>query len=510
MRMDFRSILFDRADPPEETTPQPQCFPDLNLDQVVQAICAPYESYRLEPFYYTPLHDASLIAYRQAVFQDLEDEARKNIVHAFTQKMAQVRRYLTMAETFIYPYHKKGWYLEAVLTYCQAAVDLANQLPSTAPASPGLRALSEYLAQYVSSPPFQSLWSEVQQVKQALSSLRYNIIIQGTTFRVRRYEGESDYSVEVERTFEKFRQGAVKDYRSSLYQPGGMNHVEAKILEFVTRLYPEPFAALDRFCERYATFLDDTLARFDREVQFYFAYLDFIANLRYRGLPFCYPHITCEKDLYARETFDIALARSLYVENRAIICNDFYLEEPERIFVVTGPNQGGKTTFARTFGQLHYLASLGCPVPGSAARLFLPDEIYTHFEREEDILTQSGKLQDDLLRIRAILESATSQSVIILNEIFVSTTVTDALFLSREIMRRIHERDALCVWVTFLDELATFSEKTVSMVSTVSPQNPAERTFRIVRRPADGLAYALSLAEKHRLTYPQLKERLQT
>ena len=256
-------------------------------------------------------------------------------------------------------------------------------------------------------------------------------------------------------------------------------------------------------------FLDKTLLTFEREIQFYISYLEYISIFKKEGLKFCYPDVSnTSKDIFCNETFDIALAQKLIKNKSTIVTNDFYLKNKERIIVVSGPNQSGKTTFARMFGQVHFLASIGCPIPGKEAKLFLYDKIFTIFEKKERIKDLRSKLEDDLLRIRDILNQASSNSIIIMNEIFTATTLKDALFLGEKIMEKLIKLDLLCVWVSFVYELASFSEQTVSMTGNIVPENPDLRTYKITRKPADGLAYALSIAKKHQLTYDELIKRI--
>lgn len=117
-----------------------------------------------------------------------------------------------------------------------------------------------------------------------------------------------------------------------------------------------------------------------------------------------------------------------------MVQNSLRLEGDERFVVVTGPNQGGKTIFARTVGQLHHLAALGCPVPAAWAELLLTDRIFVQFERQEDPGSRRGKLQDDLLRIRTILQEATPRSLVIMNGVFSSTSTQDALALGQKVL----------------------------------------------------------------------------
>lgn len=507
--MTFYGLLFDRPHPTGDTDEEPPFFADLHLDQVVETLLVDRQEYSLSPIFYAPLPDEDAVTYRHEIARDLQKDDVASAARTFSERMREMRAHLDAAGKLKYPRQKQRWFLDAAVLYCDAVVALAERLDALDLTSRGLRAFRDYISRYVSSESFVALHGESRRVRDGLTGVRYAVHVKGTRVRVSRFAGEQDYSAAIEDTFARFRQGPAKDHRATFHDLAQMSHVEARILDFVAQLYPDEFGALDAFCTSHAQYLDGTISACDRDVQFYLAYLEYIQPFRSAGLRFCYPAVSpVSKEEGVRDAFDIALAGALLDRGSRVVCNDFALHDPERILVVTGPNQGGKSSFARMFGQIHHLARLGLPVPGTEATLHLPDRIFTHFEKEEDPATLRGKLEDELTRIHGILEAATGNSVIVMNESFASTTLNDALAVGRAVLERITALGALCVYVTFVDELASLNDSTVSTVSGVEPDNPAVRTYRIERRPADGLAYAAAIAQKYGLTYEALRTRV--
>jgi len=490
-----------------EAGPVPSFFADLNLDQVFEAVTSLRREYDLEAFFRLPLQSEAAVQYRQDVFRDLESGLAE-LVAPFAREMRRVRSHLKTAQQQHARYSAAAWFLDGGDIYCSAVLALERALAEIQPASHGFQRCLAYFAGYVRSPAFQELLAETTRIKGELGAVRYCVRVRGGRVVVTDYQDEPDYSVAVLDTFRKFQQRDAEG-RLVTFDHDFQNHIQEQIVELVARLHPELFRSLLEYRQAHRDFLDPVVARFDREAEFYLAYLAYIAPLKQAGLSFCYPGLSSSsKEVLAEETFDLALAAKLVGEKGSVVCNDFQLREGERIFVVSGPNQGGKTTFARTFGQLHFLASLGCPLPGRRARLLLCDRIFTHFEKQEQVADLQGKLQEELLRVREMLGQATDRSVVIMNESLASTTADDSLFLGRQVIGQLMELGALAVYVTFIDELSRLGPSVVSMVSTVVPDNPAERTFKVVRRPADGRAYAQAIAEKHGLSAPSIRERM--
>jgi len=510
--MSFPSVLY--RSPADELPPPPgppRHFGDLHLDQIVAEIAAVHREYDLAPLFHVPLRDPELVAFRQDAMRDVEAEPVAASALRFGDRMRAMRAHRQRAGAAASPDERDLWLFAAALVYQEGVNALLHGLASGSVRSQAFTALREYLEAYTGSAAFVAFAAESDRVGTALGTVRFTLDVRGNAVTVRALADEADYGILVEQTFARFRRRGEAPTAPSRTLEENLNHVETEILERVALLHPGPFTALRAFVSAERDYVSGVLARFEREVHFYLAYLTVVGTVRGAGLSFSYPRVSRKsKAMGARDAFDLALALALRRAGRRepVVCNDYRLDGDERILVITGPNQGGKTTFARMLGQAQYLASLGCPVPGAEVELPLCDGILTHFERPEDPGALRGKLQDDLIRIRDLLRGATPWTLLILNEAFSSTTAHDALVLGRKVLAAVSALDAPTVWVTFLSDLASFDRKTVSVVSEVDPADPAVRTFKLSRRPADGLAYAKAIAEKHGVTYTRLRERL--
>lgn len=511
MSVVWPSILFLHGErsPTERPGSEPGCFSDLNIDQMVAAIVGRREEYRLAEYFYAPLWNVDEVLYRQEVLRDFRASGPCDCIQSFAGHMRIMRTKLAQADTLRHPLQKMFWFLDAAEIYVRAVTDLVRGLHDTDPLSRGLLRVRDHITAYSASDAFSTLAADVRRVNGLLGDITYCVHILGPKVTVTRYDDEADYSHQVTTTFEKFKKGAVKSYHADLSHWPELNQVEERVLERVAQLFPDAFRALHRFSREHRDYLDGSIALFDREAQFYLAFQDYVSPLEKIGLPLCFPEVSSQsKEIHGWDTFDVVLARKLAAEDQMVVCNDFSLTDPERIFVVSGPNQGGKTTFARTFGQVHVLACLGLMVPGTDAKIFLYDQLFTHFERGENLHDLRGKLQDDLVRVHDILGAATERSIVIVNEIFSSTAVDDAIFLGTKVFDELIRLDLLCVCVTFIDEFSKIGNTAVSVASSVAPDDPARRTYKIERRPPDGLAHANAIAEKYQVTFEALRRRL--
>ncbi|MCF6173827.1 MAG: hypothetical protein L3J44_08635 [Campylobacteraceae bacterium] len=378
--MQFLSILFQHRKHSKKLSCKLDLYKDLNLDQIIDETVAFKKEFDIKKFFYMPLDDIESIIYRQDILKDLQNDEFYRKVDDFAQKMLEIKKQQKTVETIEYKEYKNGWFLQMASVYCEAIDAFKKALKSANLHSSGFLLFYDYLQTYLNSNEYISLKNDIQKLKIELTSVSYEISINGLTFKVRKYNGEIDYAQEIQRVFHKFEQDEVSVQNCQFDKNSGINHVNAKILEFVGKLYPLVFSNLENFTQKYKEFIEKSFLVFADEVEFYISYIYYISKINSPTLSFCYPKISMQsKSIDVLDGFDISLAYSLAFEKKSVVTNSYHLKDAERIMVVSGANQGGKSTFARAFGQMNYLSKLGLSVPASEAKLFLVDNIFTHF-----------------------------------------------------------------------------------------------------------------------------------
>jgi hypothetical protein len=209
------------------------------------------------------------------------------------------------------------------------------------------------------------------------------------------------------------------------------------------------------------------------EFAFYLGCLNLSERLAEKGEPTCFPEVAPPvPTLRARGLYDPCL--SLQLEGRAVGNEVEAVDTP--LLVVTGANQGGKSTFLRSAGLAQLMLQAGMVVAAEGFAADLRDGVYTHFKREEDVEMERGKLDEELARMSEIADRITPRSLLLCNESFASTNEREGSELARQVIRALVESGVKVVFVTHLYDLA----------SGLCRRPPAPAVFLRAPREEDG------------------------
>jgi hypothetical protein len=190
------------------------------------------------------------------------------------------------------------------------------------------------------------------------------------------------------------------------------------------------------------------------ELGFYLGCLNLRDRLLAQGLPVCYPAPAAlgTQRLDAGGLYDASLALTL-TQGSPVTGNDVAADGRELI-VITGANQGGKSTFLRAFGQAQLMLQAGMFAPARELSGSACSGIFTHYKREEDAAMERGKLDEELDRMSAITDLIRPGGLLLCNESFASTNEREGSQLAREIIKAMTEAGIRIVFVTHLYDLA--------------------------------------------------------
>ena len=354
------------------------------------------------------------MTYRHEVLADLDLSPVRAEVRDFGRGMRQSREILGQARSMRSRWQQRRLFVDAVSAYCGAVISLATALPTLELRSRGMRALADYMAAYRSSRAFTALADEAGEIVTQLSTVGYTLNIKDTRVTVTSYRDEPDYAREMETFFAKFSDGPATEHAAAPSNRLNMNEVEA---EESSSWSP---ASTPGLSGRWTNiFCVTKVSRTPRSPPSTVTH-SFTLPISTTSVPCGTPasrfatrvFLSHPDSAQALDAFDLALAAKVASRpsQSAIVTNDFALGPDGRVLVITGPNNGGKTTFARAFGQLHYLASLGLLVPAREADLVLTDAVLTSFAQAERLRTGRSHLEEELVHLHRIVEHASART----------------------------------------------------------------------------------------------------
>jgi DNA mismatch repair protein MutS len=521
---------------------------DLGLKALVNTITTHTEHRQeiLKTLTFLPASQ-TIVRYRQDIFADLaENPELSAALNELLPKIEALEYFNTSLSMIahqpaIYEVTSRAGELE-LLIECTERLKQALQSTGNGLRSDGLQRLYQSIRQIDEDEHFQQLKTELPHLLEELRSaasvtIGINLDAQlrpmsATLLSVNQYAfTSSDFLDRLLRVHKKGTAGIAPLYTLQEAQEGrgpfnfGPEPLLAKLFEDLSDVLEKTARPVAQILKRYLSINSRFLAGRRPEFTFYLSALDLIDALKAAGLPVCQPEIASKEErlMELEEAYNLNLALNLLGQSNVgeLVQNDVHMNDTGRIFILTGPNQGGKTVYLQMVGLAQVMAQAGLYVPAARACISPVDAIFTHYPVEERLDLGTGRLGDEAQRLKLIFEHATRSSLVLLNESLASTSPGESLYLAQDVVGALRHRGVRAIYTTHLHELAAAAEqinreiagdsRVVSLVASPSyGEDHARRTYRVIASPPMGRSYAREIAEGYGITYTQLTKAIES
>ena len=459
--------------------------------------------------------DPSDMTYRQEILKDLlADPELCSGIREITDSIKVLQYYGTGAKRM----HDRDNSLASLLeelrvlkVYVNTVESLFGTLNKSNISSEGLIAVRDSLKEIAESGEFKSVKPDIIKVQEDLSAAKGAVVgvtltadmdIENVTaIEFVDYKPRSNYTIMDVAVGSKIR-NPFNDYK---YQ----DPLLTAMTPFMKKHLGLHFGEVKRLINKHSKYDSRLLTNLYNGLVFYLSAADLCRKLASRNYVTSFPEIVPGKVLEIRNLYNIRLA---IAQQNEIVKNDFSFADNEKIYILTGPNRGGKTILEQALGLISVMASSGMFVTADSCGGMPFSKILTHFPIDENLTINYGRLGEEAVRIKEMVKSADSNTLLLFNETFSTTSSADALYLSKDLLHILKEKGSCVIFNTHIHELAGCIpemngwEGDSRIISAVMEIRDNVNTFKLKRSAPDTSSYARNIAEKYGITYEQLKE----
>ena len=533
--MEIFSLLYPQDKEPSFSTLSAEAINDLSLEFICEHITDnEYEHNVIKKMMTKIVSDAEVIRYRCDIFHDILrfPKLRSRIRELLDQLNYLKELEHSAKDNAAAPIWQLINRLHELDVYVNCISGINESLTENDISSAGLIRLKEYVSSVYNESGFEHLYEDIKDMMKQVGQIRSVslgvnldgymrpvevgiVSLNDTTFS---RPGVLNKFLDFASKKNEIHHGTSFDGMTKIHTFGkvaGDDPLMSTLSRVVNEMLSTTVKQLKNKLSMYVDISGYKLTKLIPEFIFYIRWAEYCEKLMNMGIPMCKPEIIEgeKREMISTGLYNIKLAMNKERGDKIeIISNDIEFNEEHGIYIMTGPNRGGKTTFTQAVGIVFLMAQHGLYVPAESLKITPADNIFTHFPVDENQTVNLGRLGEESKRLSEIFAVATNKSLLLFNESLATTSFAEGLYIAKDVVRALRYLGARTIFNTHMHELAMHLEQMnslegdIKVASLITGIHDGERSYKVFLAPPEGVSYARDIAEKYGVTFDQLKK----